>query len=363
MSKLFFEILKLSAIVVGTASGLIGTVTQTKNKRSDQLTRWGKIIVVLLVVSGVLSVTIQSVEDYQNIKKDKEDAASRSVEENRTKTILLEAEQLKKGIDSQGKALDTTVSGIDLTARNMDAVFAAQTNALVDMYSLTHPLGNLRVGLNVSYPIAEGVGQLDAAWLKRVQAGTGKNWALINDVNDPLNPKPDTEHREYSLLKQPSFDIEISRRATQPRQGKYIVDHSPDILFRRDVVSRTLLYVHFDEKKVDQQITATMSRVIDTQEVRSWLDLYGAEIIIRLPENAPPGSRITDCNLSFGGASAAEFSKTIFMGMNDRFLRAYPDSYPSAYVMVLSERELGPKPRIMESSQQKIGQTIKAHTP
>jgi type III secretory pathway component EscS len=190
MSKLFFEILKLSAIVVGTVSGLIGTITQTKNKRSDRLTRWGQIIVALLVVSGVLSATIQSVEDYQSIKKDKEEAASRSVEENRTKAILLEAEQLKQGIDSQGKALDTTVSGIDLTARNMNEVFTAQTNALLDMYSLTHPLGSLRVALNVSYPIAEGVGQLDATWLQRVHASTGKNWAVINDASDPLNPKP-----------------------------------------------------------------------------------------------------------------------------------------------------------------------------
>jgi hypothetical protein len=128
-------------------------------------------------------------------------------------------------------------------------------------------------------------------------------------------------------------------------------------------VSRTLLYVHFDEERVDQQIAATMSRVIDTQEVRSWLDLYGAEIIIHLPENAPPGSKVTACNLSFGGASAAEFSsKTILIGMNERFLRAYPSPFGSAYVMVLSERELGPKPRIMEGSQQKTSQTIKAHT-
>ena len=362
MSKLFFEILKLSAIVVGTLSGLIGTVTQTKHKRSDQLTCWGQIIVALLVVSGILSATIQSVEDYQNIKKEQEETASRSVEENRTKTILSEAEQLKKGIDSQGEALDKTVNGIDLTARNMDAVFAAQTNALVDMYSLAHPLGSLRVQLNVSYPIAEGVGQLDAKWLQRVHASTEKSSALINDPNDPLNPRSDTEHGEFNLLKQPDFDIEVSRRPTQPHQGKYVIDHGPDILFRRDVISRTLLYVHFDEKRVDQQIYATMSRVVDTQEVRSLLDLYGAEIIIRLPKGTPQGSRITQCDLSFGGASEAEFSKTIFIGMSERDIRSYPDSYPSAYVMILSEKELGPKPRIIESSQTKIGGTPKTRT-
>jgi hypothetical protein len=52
--KLILGVLKFGAIAIGSISGLIGTLTETKDK-SGNPTSWGKRIVTLIVLSGVVA--------------------------------------------------------------------------------------------------------------------------------------------------------------------------------------------------------------------------------------------------------------------------------------------------------------------
>jgi hypothetical protein len=49
---LILAILKFGAIGVATASGIVGTITNTRDKESGRATVWGKRIVALIVISG-----------------------------------------------------------------------------------------------------------------------------------------------------------------------------------------------------------------------------------------------------------------------------------------------------------------------
>ncbi len=302
MLSILLEFLKFIALGIGATSGLVGTLKETKDKSTGKLTRGGRTIVALIVTSGVVAATTQSIELYLKRLTDKEDRAQR----------LQEFEAL---------------------------------------YSLTHPLGDLQFQINITYPVTTGIGGLEAAWLRRVRSSTSKSFAVLNDTDDPLRPHRSAadEARELRLLIEPEFGVTLNRTPTQTGgDGVHLRDHGAGLMFRT-ATPRSLLYVHFDEKKIDNQIHATTARLIDDGSISSWRDLYGAEMIIHLPETAPAGARITRCALTF--STGAQFgSRAIEVPLTDTDRRSNPFNEPFSnitYVRVLTEVELGPKPTLL----------------
>lgn len=302
MLNIFLEVLKFIALGIGAASGLVGTLTETRDKSTGKLTRGGRTIVVLIITSGVIAATTQSVELYLKSVADEADRAQR----------LQEFEAL---------------------------------------YSLTHPLGGLQLQVNVTYPVTKGIGGLDAAWLTRVRGSTSRSFAVLNDADDPLRPRRNAtnEGREFRLLIEPEFDVTLNRTATQTGgDGAHLRNHGASLMFRA-AAPRSLLYVHLDEQKIDNQIYASTVRLIDDGSISSWRDLYGAEVIIRLPPTAPAGARITRCVLTF--TTGEQFgSRIIEVPLTEADRRSNPLNEPFSnitYVHVLTETELGARPTVL----------------
>jgi len=302
MLSIILELLKFIALGIGSASGLVGTLTETKDKSTGKLSRGGKAIIALIVASGVVAASTLSIEVYLKRRADQADREQR----------LQEFEAL---------------------------------------YSLTHPLGNLKIQVNVTYPIAKGIGGLDASWLARVRSSTSKSFAVLNDANDPLRPLGDSndEATEFGLLVEPKFDVTLNRVPTQTgSDGVHLLNHGAGLMFRA-AAPRSLLYLHFSEMKIDNQIYAETTRLIDDGSISSWRDLYGAEVIIHLPQTAPEGANITRFVMTF--STGAQFgSQIIEVPLTKAERRTDPFNEPFSnitYVHVLSKNELGTMPALL----------------
>jgi hypothetical protein len=341
MLKVVLEILKFCAITIGSISGLIGTLTETKDKITGKITPWGKRIVGLIVLSGIIAVSTQSIESYLKRVADREDHDRRVADEQRTQAILDKAKIIGEELGKQGESIGKTVAEVERTSSNVKSVQSAQADELLGVYRVAHPLGALRVTINLSYPIKSGIGGLESNWLARIRNASARPWALLRDANDPLFPRPDDEPREFRLLKEPEVDFEFNRTATQTKSdGKHLLNHGTDLTFRTTQPA-TSIYVHLDESRIDQQVESETKKLIDNQSVISNVDLYGAELIVILPPTAPTGSRVSECKLIFGEERVA------FVELKDGDRRENPFNEPFSnisYVKVLTERELGSKP-------------------
>src|SRR5690348_92208 len=96
--NLILDVLKFGAIAVGSISGLIGTLTETKDKTSGKPTLWGKRIVALIVVSGIIAVTTQSIELYLKHQSDIKEENARKKAAQDTNNILTNASKAATGI-------------------------------------------------------------------------------------------------------------------------------------------------------------------------------------------------------------------------------------------------------------------------
>ena len=72
------EALKFAAILLGTVSGAVGTLTDTRDKNTGQPTVWGRRIVALIVLAGLIAIVIQGIETYRKSKSDKAEEARRT---------------------------------------------------------------------------------------------------------------------------------------------------------------------------------------------------------------------------------------------------------------------------------------------
>lgn len=89
--ELFLQILKFASLAVGTASGLIGTLRETKEKGTDRLTKSGRLLVSLLVISGFIAISSQSIESYLKHKADVRNEIERQRQIEETQALLLQA--------------------------------------------------------------------------------------------------------------------------------------------------------------------------------------------------------------------------------------------------------------------------------
>ena len=288
--------LKFLALGTATALGIVATLTRTRDETSHKITRGGRTLVTLIVVSGMVSALTQSVELHLASEKKREDRDRR----------LQEYEVL---------------------------------------YDLSNPLGNLNVHIIATYPILTD-GRVGVSWLHRVDSSVSHGATAINKPDNPLRPNRDIleEKGIYYLLVEPEFEISINRPQKEGAENNRFSAFN-DLLFRTKPPSDTMIYAYIDEKKVDSQIKATTVRLSDKGNIRSWRDLYGATVTIHFPAGAPVGSKLRRCTLSF--LTGARFTFRRFSIPNEG-LRTKSSSSHVGCQVILNEDVLGPIPRLLD---------------
>jgi hypothetical protein len=97
---LFLTILKLSGIIVAGALGILGTVTETRNKETGRLTRWGKWALKLTIAGFLTALGAQIAEQFKG-QRDSQKS------QNLTNRQLIKTEQSLKYLERIATRFDT----------------------------------------------------------------------------------------------------------------------------------------------------------------------------------------------------------------------------------------------------------------
>jgi hypothetical protein len=334
------EILKYCSIAVGTASGLYGTLTEKRDKLTGRLTQWGKHTVALIVVSGVVAITTQSVESYRKAKVDAEDARARREASIRLSLILGQAEKLKEQLETQNNELNTqskslgkAVEGIGTTAQKLATINSSQNHLLNDTYAMLHPLGKLHMACSISNPFSGSV-ILESHWYQTV---------ISPDESDRYpewGPAEDDEH-DSSLYKMLHWRLSVyfNRLPRHANSGGTYIQSESDLSFRSEQVDSSISLPEGYPSVFINNVSANMPRVADNRKIIMWEDLYNSELVIPLPVAYSEEATIKSCRFVFGGGSDAEYSRSMQIEFtpNQRQFNADKDVY---YVVQLSKDAL-----------------------
>lgn len=268
---------KFLAIGSSAACGIVAALTDTRDKATGKVTRAGWILVSFLVISGSVAAVTQT----------------------------MEASEDRKYRLREYKAL----------------------------YDLVHPLGELNVQFNVSFPMSSLPDGIGGNWLKRVRDTLphSKDYIVIRNPDHELRPRED-EGNAFTMLAEPEFDIGINR---QPAKA-----FNDELLFQTVKPTVSVIIVNFKHGIVESQIEAKAIRLIDKRKILSWLDLYDSEVTAYLPRAAPSGIKFTRFAMTF--MTGAQFGQLIEVPLSMPRKRA--GDYKMGYVSLLTESEIGPKP-------------------
>jgi hypothetical protein len=87
------ELLKYAGVVLAAAFGVLGILTDFKDKATNKVTIWGKIAVFGAILSGILAIASQHFEVQQNNKSSEEAAA-------RAAALLAQQSQVSERVDA-----------------------------------------------------------------------------------------------------------------------------------------------------------------------------------------------------------------------------------------------------------------------
>lgn len=283
-------LLKFAAIGIAAALGIVAALTKTRDETTGKVTRGGWTLVAFMIASGTIAAVTQAIEISNSNEQQRADRLHR----------LQEYEAL---------------------------------------YDLVHPLGELRVHINATYPMSMDPDGIGDVWLKRVSDALppSSRYVLLNEPDNMLRPRGDvnSERAVFDLLVEPEIDIGINRSAAKAFHD--------ELLFRTGKPRVSRICIHFDEGKVDSQIETTALRIIDDRRILSWRDLYGAEVTVYIPGFAPPGTEFTRVSMTF--MTGAQFGQSIEIPLAEP--RKRPGDYKVGYVSILTEAELGPEPALL----------------
>ena len=289
-SAVTLALLKFAAIGIAAALGIVAALTKTRDETTGKVTWGGWTLVVFMIASGTIAAVTQTIEIFISNEQQRADRLHR----------LQEYEAL---------------------------------------YDLVHPLGELRVRINATYPMSMDPGGFGGVWLKRVSDAqpASSRYVLLNEPDNVLRPRGDvnSERAVFELLVEPEFDIGINRSAAKAFHD--------ELLFQTVQPRVSRIYIHFDEGKVDSQIVATTRRITDDRRILSWRDLYGAQVTVYVPGFAPPGTEFTRVTMTF--MTDALFGQSIEIPLAEPQTR--PGDYKKGYVFTLTEAELGSAPDLL----------------
>jgi hypothetical protein len=351
--SIILEIIKYAAIAIGSALGLLGIMTDTRDKKTNKITPWGKRISAIILIAGLFAIVSQSIESYLKKRSDEIAKSEQIKSQKKLESIISSANDITKNVDSvQGnlievmKSAEKGIEEINKTIAKSDAIIKSQKITLKEMERLTYPLdGNIKMFALIEYPIMTGLSGLeDSEWIKRIKPSINEQLVLYNDDNNEFNPNPILgEGSEYRLLKETMFTIFINKNPTDiSRSNNFSNFGACDLWFETQFPKTSLNILIGRDNKIEEQFYSGSIRKGDNKKIISYPDLYNSELIIRFPDTAPKGSKILNCILYFGNG------EPIFIGFTDSDRRTYcldpPNDEPFtyiAYVKILTKNELG----------------------
>lgn len=173
--------------------------------------------------------------------------------------------------------------------------------------------------------------------MARIRAALDRKGLPIKP-DTPLDPLPAEAHA-YHLLRAPTFHVFFSKPPTAAvrAKGNHAADEETAQPSFQTLRSETNIRVNSDPIRVEHHIHADLAVSFDDTHIASWRDLYGAEILIQLPEGAPNDARMVSCDILFGGRQPTRMMSLSFKDQERSGL---------AYKKILTEKELGPLPQL-----------------
>lgn len=362
MLEVVLQTLKIVAILIGTVSGAVGTLAETRDKATGLRTAWSRRLALMIILSGVLAITTQAIESYlhnaaENVErhrrqladeklatilKDARLAAGGILEARHTQRETLSATQqtlsnltalqtradhLEVGMRSQQISLQQTVTGVKSTATSLQNVTAAQSLQLQSLDRLTHPLLFTAVEIVLKYPIDGADSVFEATWLQRVRTAASNLDALQSKDLEPNTSEP----KAFWLLRSPAFHLTLNNPPFETRGGyPHMAENTAQRSFET-ANPRTSIHLN-SANEIELYVEATLRPLRSDPDLVSWRDLHGAELCISIPHSVPRNTRIVSCEFLFGAPNYP--TEALKVEFNDR------DRVPSDCAIVLSDSEI-----------------------
>jgi hypothetical protein len=273
MWKIALDFLKLCAIGLGAISGLIGILTNTKDRESGKTTASGRILVAIIVISGLISITSQSVEIYLQRDSDRKEHEQRVADERTTQAILTSAGLINGQLHEQTKTLDQTIVGVERTARASNAT-------LQNTKRLSDPLLDLdRADVEVIFDSEDITGSYFHRLVGQHGPLTYPFHPVLLSSDFPDLATPD-ERDIYQLASFSSYTIEFARRG----RNKSLFGNPFTRTLSFDArCPRNILTLFNDKAVLVRCNSSDVKRSLETEGgFRSHLDLPGAFVYIEL---------------------------------------------------------------------------------
>jgi hypothetical protein len=367
MLEIILQALKFVAILVGTISGAVGTLTDTRDKVTGLPTPWSRRLAFLVILSGVIAIATQGVESYLHSKAEAEDRQRRAAADVNMAKVLRDARAAATGIDVarktqddtlratrqtladltklqtradqmhgdirvQENAIKKTVTGIQSAAKSLENVTAGQNAELENLYRLAHPLGKAELVAVLWYPIAEGSEAFDSSWLERVRAASPDK-PLVIKSGTALDVSP--ESRAYRVLRTPKIRVWFSRPSLDElarTMDKPSDEEAAQLSFETSQADNSHVTVNFAEHRIEHYIHAPLRVIFDNTNIGSWRDLYGTTLLVNFPEGAPHNAILRACKISFGDPLPRLVLSLTFTEKERSYF---------SYEKLLTEKELG----------------------
>lgn len=292
-ASLALQILKFVAILVGSTAGLLGTVRDTKDRNSGDLTPSGKWLVCALLLSAVVAFSSQSVETYLAYHGSVARDSVRREDDKRMAKLL-------KGVRDASQRLDDVTTQQQLQLTGQDSLLRQASRQLTPLYPL-------EVHLRLAYPRTYTGFAAYLTWLERRYTRPDELcFSLTVSSNSPDAPDDKRDSREFpaTVLTRPWIELEFYRDGNVRRDKPDLVlmggmnDVSPTLR----AMASSLSYVAASQFDLDclhsgapiVQSTTLANPLIERDNglIQSFLDLDRATLVIDITNSREAGGAV-----------------------------------------------------------------------
>jgi len=347
MTELFLQILKFVSLIVGSVSGVIGTLKDTKDKETGRLTRAGRFIVFLLVTSGIIAVISQTLESYIQHKDSLVQQEKRREDNKRLESILQNAKRASEEASNTTSRLEDVVNRQEIQLKGQNRLFIQSSRLLT-------PLFPLDLQIRIGYPQNTKGFYYYLNWLKE-EHSSPSNVILSIPVSrgDYDSPNEERNSREYpaKILTEPWVEIYVFREGNKNLSRPDLVlmggiDNVSDYLRSTSTSSNYEsdasfeFPVLFPERPIESTINLTNPLVsYDNGNIISFLDLNNATLIIDITNSRHYDGKLNWIEFQF--KSGRRISNTIMVDENDLIEWKKKDDNREVYKLKLKANQSG----------------------
>jgi len=324
--------LKFIGILIGSLSGIIGIFGETTDKITGKLTKLGKRILTILVISGFVTLAVQVLETQQNIKR------------------LAKQDELDKTAQD---ARDSELKTLSHLSESLANISVQQKKTLVETWRLQHPLGNWTCSLSFSIPVDHINNQYILNWIDNLKMSNLRNdpstikmFGILNVDDDQLKHSIDSDSRLGFFDFSYSISVFLRTSPSQSSDSAKLLPRTIDDLILGVTLEKTKITILFDKttylaKEISISVLGLSKGFGYTGMITNWIDLYGGEIIIEISKYLPKEIRLSSFSLYYDDTN---WPRKLRINLNKimKYITSESDSGVwIAYVGSLNVYELG----------------------